>query len=304
MRAAVIDVGSNTIRMVIGDCCDGLLVPQRYERDIVRLAGDFTSQSELAEASMERAFATLKSFRNILVKEKISTIRVIGTAALRRAANQQLFLDKLYTKTNFRLEVITGDEEAQLTARGALSVIKPAVDAAIIIDIGGGSTEFICAIDEQIYFQKSYPVGVVRLCEEFSSAAARHEAISQIVDDFFSQLEKLNLNQFDYKYIGTAGTVTTLAALDLALVDYDAHKINNHQLSVCYLKILKEQLDLLSVAEREKLAGMEEGRGDLILHGLDILLTILNKRQVLSLIVADAGLLEGAFLKLCTTNAD
>ena len=304
MRAAVIDVGSNTIRMVIGDCRDGLLVPHRYERDVVRLAGDFTSRSELAEASMERAFTTLKSFRSILVKEKASTIRVIGTAALRRATNRQLFVDKLSTETNLSLEVISGDEEAQLTARGVLSVIEPAVDDAIIIDIGGGSTEFICVVDKKTCFQKSYPIGVVRLCEEFLSSTARQEAISQIVNDFFIRLKELNLDQFDYQIIGTAGTVTTLAAVDLGLADYDASKINNHKLSVSCLKSIKQKLEQLSVPEREKLIGMEEGRGDLILHGLDILLTVLSQRQASGLIVADAGLLEGAFLELCITNAD
>ena len=110
------------------------------------------------------------------------------------------------------------------------------------------------------------------------------------------------LDQFDYQFIGTAGTVTTLAAIDLCLVDYDASKINNHKLSTSCLEGIKQQLELLSVSEREKLAGMEKGRGDLILHGLEIILSILSKRQASGLIVADAGLLEGAFLKLCATT--
>ncbi len=304
MRAAAIDVGSNTIRMVIGDCRDGVLVPQRYDREIVRLGGNFTSHSGLADASMERALTVLKSFRQTLSKENISIIRVVGTAALRRAANRQYFIDRLFRETALRLEVISGEEEAQLTARGVLSVIEPAVDMAIILDIGGGSTEFICVVAGKTCFQKSYPLGVVNLCEEFSSAKDRVAEIYRVIGNFSEHLKQIGLNHHDYRLIGTAGTVTTLAAIDLELVEYDANKINNHKLSASCLLKLNQLLNGLSISEREKLAGMEKGRGDLILPGLEIILTLFKEQQFPHLVVADAGLLEGVFLDLCTANSD
>jgi len=304
MRAAAIDVGSNTIRMVIGECRDGRLMPQRYDREIVRLAGEFSPRSELADASISRALAALKSFHKTLINENISVLRVVGTAVLRRAANRQNFIARLHRETGLRLEVISGDEEARLTARGVLSVIEPAVDTAIIIDIGGGSTEFIGITAGEICFQTSYPLGVVRLCEEFSSVAARTDEICRIIDIFLGQLRQTGLDLHNCQLIGTAGTVTTLAALDLGLIKYDAVKINNHHLSNSCLLDINQQLKCLPLAEREQLAGMEKGRGDLILPGLEIILTLLKKHKFPHLIVADAGLLEGVFLGLCPVNSD
>ena len=304
MHTAVIDVGSNTIRMVIGHCRNGQLIPHQYYRKVVRLAGDFSPRSELADASISRAFTALKSFSKILTKQNIFKIRCIGTAVLRRAVNRQFFIDKLFTETGLVLEIISGEEEASLTARGVLSVIHPAVNAAIILDIGGGSTEFICSINQKIHLQKSYPLGVVRLCEEFSTAAARQKEIEAVINDYFFQLDILKLSQYPFQLIGTAGTVTTLAAMDLKLNTYTAEKINNHFLSKSYLFDLKRELEVLSIAEREQLAGMEPGRGDLIVHGLDIILALLDKYSFPGLIVTDAGLLEGAFLDLCSVNSD
>jgi len=304
MRAAVIDVGSNTVRMVIGDCHHGTLIPHRYEREIVRLAGDFSPRLGLDESSMSRALGALKSFQTIISQENLTAQRIIGTAALRRAVNRQLFIDQVFTVTGLTLEVISGEEEAQLTAQGALSVVDPVVKDAIIIDIGGGSTELISLVDEKICFQKSYPVGVVRLCEEFSSQAARDHAIAAAIDDFFEQLAVRKLDHHHYKLVGTAGTVTTLAALDLGLLEYNAEKINNHRLTYRYIDKLKQKLKEMSISEREQLAGMEKGRGDLIIHGLDILLYLIETHNFSSLIVADAGLLEGAFLRLCSAKAD
>ncbi len=231
MRAAVIDVGSNTIRMVIGEYRDGTLLPQRYEREIVRLAGRFEPGTGLADDSMARALATLKTFRRILSRENISTVRVIGTAALRRAANRQLFIDRVLHETGLQLEVISGDEEAQLTAQGVLAVIEPAVEHALIVDIGGGSTEFICIVDAEISFQKSYPLGVVRLCEEFSSPQAKTAEISRVIGDLQGHLKRVVQDLSKLSLIGTAGTVTTLAAIDLGLTEYIANKIYNHVLS-------------------------------------------------------------------------
>lgn len=304
MRAAVIDVGSNTVRMVIGDCHHGTLIPRRYEREVVRLAGEFSPRSGLADASMSRAFTTLKSFQTILSQENLTRLRIIGTAALRRAANRQFFIDKLYRETSLQLEVISGEEEAQLTAQGVLSVIEPDVKNAIIVDIGGGSTEFVCLVAGKVCFQKSYPVGVVRLCEEYPTENARSVAIAEAVDDFFEQLKYLDLDHHQYQLIGTAGTVTTLAAIDLGLQEYCAEKINNHVLSEGCVKSLKVKLEGISFSDREQLAGMEKGRGDLIVYGLNILLYLIQVGKFSAMIVADAGLLEGAFLKLCSSKAD
>ena len=301
---AAIDVGSNTIRMLIGDCRNGTIVPRSTHREIVRLAGDFSVQTGLAEASMHRALTTLESFQNFISSEDVSRVRVVGTAILRSAKNQQLFIDNIFSVTGLKIEVIDGAEEAILTTSGVLSVVDPVPKLAVVIDIGGGSTELVCLIDGRIRFQESYPLGVVRLCEECFSDFERQQQIDTVIERFAESLKSFGLADQQYQLIGTAGTITTLAAIHLQLKEYDASLINNHELSTDWLQELQQSLKLLSVVERDSLIGMESGRGDLILPGLQILLTLTRSLQLSGLKVADSGLLEGVMLGDCRTIHD
>ena len=295
---AVIDVGSNTIRMLTGDCRNGKIKPHKYYREITRLAGDFSEQSGLSDSGMRKSLTVLKTFHNVILVQNISQVRVVGTAALRRAKNQQFFIDKVFFETGLKIEVITGDEEALLTTTGALSVVKPVPETALVVDIGGGSTELICVIAGKIQFQTSYSLGVVRLCEEFSSDTARQQQIDLRCKQFAESLTALGLVDRKYQLIGTAGTITTLAAMDLQLKTYDALRINNHELSVDCLEKLQQKLKISSALERELMVGMEQGRGDLILPGLQIILSLMHKFSLPTLKVSDSGLLEGVILGL------
>jgi exopolyphosphatase / guanosine-5'-triphosphate,3'-diphosphate pyrophosphatase len=295
---AVIDVGSNTIRMIIaGDRLKEKMPPQYY-RQITRLGGDFSEVEGLSESGICRSLEALKSYQKIISSQNISRIKVVGTAALRRAGNRQDFIDRVFAATGLKLEIIDGVEEAFLATQGVLSVVVPIPDAAIIVDIGGGSTELTCIIDGQIHFQQSFPLGVVRLCEEFSSAAERRQQIEVTFNSVSESLQQTALETKKYQLIGTAGTITTLAAIHLRLRNYDAEKINNHEISIDWLYELQSKLESMSVAEREALIGMEPGRGDLILPGLEIILFLLDHLQISTLRVSDAGLLEGLMINL------
>jgi len=295
---AAIDIGSNTIRMLISsDFHDGKL-PSRYYRQITRLAGDFTEQVGLSESGMDRSLLVLQSYQKIISSQNVSRVKVVGTAALRRARNQQFFVNKVYASTGLKIEIIDGAEEAMLATQGVLSVVDPMPDAAIILDIGGGSTELACIIEGKVHFQQSFPLGVVRLCEEFSSAAQRQQQIDTTFKSFPESLQQLELAGKKYQLIGTAGTITTLAAIHLHLHEYDVEQINNHYLSRDWLSILEKKLKLMKTPEIDNLIGMEPGRGDLILPGLEIVLFILNQLQLTSLRVSDSGLLEGVMLNL------
>jgi exopolyphosphatase/guanosine-5'-triphosphate,3'-diphosphate pyrophosphatase len=284
--------------MLIGDCYEGVILSPSYYREITRLAGDFSDQIGLAAKSMQRTLSSLEKFNNIITSQNISQVRAVGTAALRRAGNRQYFIDKCFTATGLKIEVIDGAEEALLTTKGVLSVIEPLPEAAIIIDIGGGSTELVCVFDGHVRLQQSYPLGVVRLCEECSSDCQRQRLIDVVFAQFSEILSQTGLSGRQYQLIGTAGTITTLAALHLQLKNYDASLINNHELSICWLKKLQQKLKLLSVFQREVLIGMEKGRGDLILLGLQILLILAQHFQQSNIKVVDSGLLEGILLNL------
>ncbi len=289
---AAIDVGSNTIRLLIAGQANGKLTGHQYYRKITRLSGKFANDA-LHPDSMQRTVEGLKSFSSCMQSSKVNRYRAVATEAVRRARNSGLFLDMVKKETGIDLEIISGETEAQLTTAGVLSVISPLPAAAIIIDIGGGSTELICVHNGETRFQMSYPLGVVRLCEELNTSAERKFRIDSIVADFHQQLEERQLADRAYQLIGTAGTVTTLAAIHLHLEKYDINRINNHCISSDWLELLYKKLEPMKIPERETITGMEAGRGDLIIPGIQILKSLSEAFGQPLIKVADSGLLEG-----------
>ena len=188
---AVIDIGTNTIRMLLGDCRNGILAPESYHRQITRLGGDFSPQNGLSVAAMDRSLVTLQSYQDIIDAAGISQVRAVATAALRSANNRDFFLAAVVDSTGINIEVIAGEEEARLTTLGVLSVIDPIPKAAIVMDIGGGSTELICIVDGKNRLQKSYPLGVVSLCEGCTSAAQRQSSIDAVILQFSQCLQQI-----------------------------------------------------------------------------------------------------------------
>ena len=294
---AAIDVGSNTIRMLIGSYCDGSIVCPSYNRHMVRLAGDYSDKAGLSVDAMGRALTVLKTYQDIIQSNNVATVKIVGTAALRRAVNQQSFLQQVYASTGFEIDVIDGAQEALLTTTGVLSVVQSGSENLLVIDIGGGSTEITAVIAGEVCLHVSYPLGVVRLSEEYPTSIERQSQIDLVIEQFALELSRHGLVLDTFELIGTAGTITTLAAINLNLDKYDSELINNHLLSYGWLIGIEQKLKLLSMRQRECIAGMEAGRGDLILPGLQILLAFMDLTQVTRVRVADSGLLEGVFLR-------
>lgn len=305
---ASIDVGSNTVRMLIGSIEQGRLCPERYERAITRLGGGFIDGEGLAPASMERTLAALAEFAEILPRYPLKAVRMVGTAALRRAENRAEFVAQVARWTGLELEIIDGNREARLSARGVLAALDPRPAVTLIVDIGGGSTELVLVEGTQVRFRDSYPLGVVRLCEEQAGAAARRAAIDAVLDRFSAELAAAGqlelLRSAACELVGTAGTVTTLAAIDQQMEEYDWRKVNNYRLA---LETLSEQYALLkplTVQQRERLPGLEAGRGDLIMPGIEVLLALARRFSRPQIRVSDFGLLEGILLELAAARID
>ncbi len=250
---------------------------------------------------MERTLSALREFAEILVENGIKKVRCVGTEVLRTAANAPEFVRQLAEKTGMSLEIVAGEREARLTAAGVLGALDPRPADCLIIDIGGGSTEFILCHAGVALLHRSYPLGAVRLAEDFTDTASMRVCIDTILEKFRAEVEEKNLLRFivtpECHLIGTAGTVTTLAALQLQMSPYDWRRVNNLVLRKSNLCELRKLLVPLSVAAREKLPGMEKGRGDLIVPGLHILLAVLDLFSFELLTVSDFGLLEGVLLE-------
>lgn len=295
---AVLDVGSNSVRMLIGEWRSGQLQTPRYYRRITRLAGGMKADNRLTEAGCQRTVAALQEFIQLAAQAEVTEIAAVGTAALRRAVNRQDLLERIESICGLSVAVIEGAQEARLAARGVLSVLNPQPRQALILDVGGGSTELVGWRRNEVGLEFSLPLGVVQLSENFASAIDRCRHIVRTLEPFWGHFSRWRDPALPCALVGTAGTITTLAAMHMGLQKYDPTRVNNHRLNLSWLKSIYTEIEPLEPARREALAGMEKGRGDLILPGLDILLSVLDQLHMETLTVADSGLLEGLLLDL------
>lgn len=299
---AAIDVGSNTVRLLIGSAEDGQVRPTLYLRRITRLGGGMTVDHGLTPAARHRTLEVLREFGARCQAEGIEMTRAVGTAALRDAGNGSRFAREVCRETGLPLEIISGAEEARLTTKGVLAALTPIPAAALIIDIGGGSTEIILTRQGRPLWWTSLALGVVRLVEDCPESCAMQErieaALEPVVDRLRGWAGTTGIFPDNIALIGTAGTATTLAALDLEMETYDWRQVNNYRLTTGRVAALRARLKPLTPAARERMPGMEAGRGDLIVAGIDILLTLLDRLQSRELIVSDFGLLEGLLLSI------
>jgi len=297
MKAAL-DVGSNTVRMVAGEVSATNVVPFRYWRKITRLGSGYLPEVGLSADAAERTLIALEEFSKELKDFTDLSVRVVGTEAIRRARNADQFVSAVKVRSGFDLEIIDGDEEARLCANGVCSALDPLPSVVLIFDIGGGSTEFILKRRDESLFHKSYPLGVVTLAENRAGWWTVQSLIDSLIDDL-SQGGWLELVlSKDCELIGTAGTVTTLAAIAMEMAHYDWRRVNNYSLSLRKIEQMAEHLVSFSTSEREMVAGMEPGRGDLIVPGMDIVIQLLKRLDKQGMRVSDFGLLEGVLLSM------
>ena len=299
---AAIDAGSNTLRLLIGKVVDGKVVPEVYLRRICRLAGGFSKEEGLSFAARKRTLAAFKEFAETCQQFDVSQVRAVGTAAFRLAINGQAFVDEIRQVTRLPLEIISGEVEAEHMAIGVLSALDPLPAQALVVDIGGGSTEFVLCSQQKVVWSRSLPLGVVRLAEQSTSASERqlciNSAVTELVQELVEKCNSLGIECSALTLVGTAGTVTTLAALDMQMAVYDWHRVNNYSLPLSRLLHWQSILAPLTADEREALPGMEAGRGDLIPSGLEIMLCLMQQLHMESLVVSDFGILEGLLLSL------
>lgn len=297
-----IDIGTNTVRMLLAEVGPEGLAPVRYERCITRLGGGLCPVKGLAPDARERTLCALRAMKSQLDAHNIRRIRAVGTQALRLAANGADFVHAIRQELGIAVEIISGDEEARLSALGVREALHPRPPSCLIFDIGGGSTEFILLEGKERRFARSYPLGVVRLAE---SPEKPDEVIDGILEQLERDLREARVEVADTTaLVGTAGTVTTIAALDLEMTDYDWRRVNNHRVSRERVEDFLARLRPLSVTEREHLPGMEKGRGDLIVPGLAIVAGLLRRLRKQEIIVSDFGLLEGIVLDLAQASAN
>jgi len=300
---ASIDVGSNTVRLLAAGVEDGRVVKEVLNlRATTRLGEGLAHGRRLKPEAIKRTLTVLKDYRERLKAAGVKDISAVATEALRRASDAGKFIELVNEETDIEIEVITGEEEARRTLIGIKAGLKDIAGPGpkLLIDIGGGSTELTYTTDWEDYQAVSLPLGAVSLYEAFlMDDPPKSSEIIELETACFKGLKPLKgLLPAGVRpvLIGTAGTITTLAALDMAMADYDPARVTGHKMSRETVARLLMRLAGLSNENRRLLAGIEPGREDIILSGTALLGTIMDVAGAGHILVSDSGLREGNLL--------
>ena len=299
---ASIDIGSNTARLLIlestGDQKFNLLVSKR---NITRLGEGIDAQGKLTEHRMQTTLKVLSRFRQICLENGDPPLFAVATSAVREASNGQEFVRLAKKETGIDIKIIPWEEEARLTLEGVYWKIPHENRRVITFDIGGGSTEFILSEGENIKGFCSTSLGVVRLTEKFITQHPVDEKEYHSLQNHLQnelQTVKNKLSAFlPELLIGTAGTVTTLAALKENIYPYDPEKIHGSTFSRPEAESILDDLKGKSLSQRLLLKPMEPGREDLIIAGTAIVLETMRAFGCEILTVSEYSLREGLILR-------
>jgi exopolyphosphatase/guanosine-5'-triphosphate,3'-diphosphate pyrophosphatase len=298
MKIASIDIGSNTVLLLIAEVNGSEIVPIVNEYRIPRISSDLSKNGFILEESVNRLFEVLAEYKSLINLHNCDRVLVNGTQALRIASNSAEILSKIKEKFNFDLNIIPGETEALYSFKGALSSFTESGNY-LMIDIGGASTEIVIGNRNEISFKKSFPIGVVVGKEKYlkSNPPQNDEilAFKNELSAIFSELKTIDFSNL--QIIAVAGTPTTLAALKLGLEEYSESKIEKSFLTNTDLEYFSNKFQKLTYSEiKYHYSPIINGREDVIFSGtliLDYLLQLFNSEM---LFVSGRGLRYGAIL--------
>jgi exopolyphosphatase / guanosine-5'-triphosphate,3'-diphosphate pyrophosphatase len=290
---AAIDIGTNTTLLLVATV-DGQNVQVLYEQaEITRLGRGIGTGGGLQAENIERTLDVLRGYVDT-ARRHGARIVAVGTEGLRRATNSDLFLGPAARILGTAVDVIAGDREAELVFAATVRSFPDEARGAIsVIDIGGGSTEFILASADNVVFRRSLPLGSVRLHEQFlHDDPPSNEQCSALETAVQNALGEIPFPP-GAALIGTAGTVTTLCAMALSLSTYDPAVVHGHRLPVTSLDLQIQRLANASTADRQSMIGLDPKRADVILAGALLLRAIARVAGVETVIVSDRGVRWG-----------
>lgn len=303
---AGVDIGTLTCRLLIARVArgsDGRRLEEVYaDRRILRLGEGVARERKLQPAPVARVLATLRDWREVIRRHGVSAESAVATSAVRDAENRDGFLALAKREAGFAVEVLTGEEEARRTVLGIRSGLPAGTATILGLDIGGGSTEFIHDRPGRPPMLRSVNIGVVRLTEEVlrddpPSPGQVRAAAELVAERARAALEELGALE-GATFVGTAGTITSLAAMVQRLPAYEPARIHNYRLALERVREFERDLLRLRAAERRGLPGLEAGREDVIVAGTLILRVVMDTLGFAECLVSDLGLREGIVLDL------
>ena len=307
LRLAGIDIGTLTCRLLIADIpATGPLREVHSERRILRLGEGVDQSKRLRREAMDRVAECLREWHRVIDDYHVHARTAVATSAVRDAQNRQEFVDRVKCETGMDVEILTGDEEAQRTMLGIRSGLPEGIANVLGLDIGGGSTEFILAQQGQPPIVRSIDIGVVRLSERLlphdpPTMEEIEQARAWIRKETTEAMAAMP-RRTGFTFVGTAGTITSLAAMAQQLPAYQAAKIHNYRLSLDTIADLERQLLSRTKAARVGMPGLEKNREDVIAAGAIILRTVMEALDETQCLVSDLGLREGLLIYLAMSQ--
>jgi exopolyphosphatase / guanosine-5'-triphosphate,3'-diphosphate pyrophosphatase len=298
---AVIDMGSNSTRLLIADVDDGVVRELRRETRITRLGQGVDSAGRLADEAVERVLAALADYRAAIDEAGADRIVAIATSAVRDAANGDEFLATLRERFGIEARILTGDEEAQLTFLGATASRPRGGDPTLVLDIGGGSTEFVIGVPgEAPQFHVSTQAGAVRQTERCITADPPPpddlQRLAAEVRSIFEAAVPAPLRKAASTGIAVAGTATSVAAIDQGLDPYDPERVHGYPLELGAVEQVLAMLAAMTEEERRTVTGLNPDRAPTIVAGVVILVEAMRAFGLERMETSEADILHGAAL--------
>jgi exopolyphosphatase/guanosine-5'-triphosphate,3'-diphosphate pyrophosphatase len=298
MRVAAIDQGTNTTRLLVADVEEGEVDEVSKRVEITRLGEGVDSRRRLLPLPITRVRNVLTEYRREAERLGAERVLLVATSAVRDAENGEAFLGEIEWSYGFVTRLLSGEEEAALTFRGAAD---GRLGSTLVVDPGGGSTEFVVGESGEIRFRTSVDFGSVRLTERFlHSDPPTADELEAAADEVRSALP--SRPEADHA-VGVAGTITTLAALDLGLDEPEGIGTHGHRLTLDAVRTQREWLAGLPLAERRRLPGLHPDRAPVIVAGAVLVEQVLDRYELDALEVSERDILHGAALEAASLPA-
>lgn len=306
-RGAVIDIGTNSIKLLVGDVRDGLIRPVDERSEQTRLGAGFYETQVLQPVTIQRTASAVAKFVAYARDQDASAIRVLATSAARDAKNPDDLVTAVRRASGLRVEIISGEQEAEWVYRGVTSDERFHGKPLLILDVGGGSTEFILGDQDRHIFRQSFPLGSVRLleklrpldppslqdlagCRDWLQKFLKHQ-VGPAMESTLAEAARQNVT-----LVGTGGTTTILARMEKKMPHFSREDIDSTCLTKAQALDTMVHLWSLPLAERKKIPGLPSNRADVIIMGVAIYESVMNYFGFGALHVSTRGLRFGALL--------
>lgn len=295
-RVAAIDCGTNSIRLLIADISGGKFKEVLRDMEIVRLGQGVDENKSFHPDAINRTLAVVEKFKNQLAGKGVEKIRFCATSATRDAANRDLFIDGVRQILGVEVEVIPGEEEARLSFNGATKELFQSDSPFLVVDIGGGSTEFVYG-NKEVEFAKSVDIGCVRMSERhLKSQPVEMNQVAQAIIDIdkaIAQAAAVVPISTAKTLVAVAGTATTIAAAALELETYDRYAIHLSRIPAEKVHKVSAAFQAMTKSEISKLGFMHPGRVDVITAGSLVLSRVMAATGATEFVASESDILDG-----------